>query len=716
MANVARGVPPPVGPGAEWWADGFAFATPRDEDLQFFGDEGQAALYRQALDRLQEMGGRRLPTDFGPFREVAALLYDGPWLADRLVALEDFLRKDPGALHPVTRGIVEGGFRYSALDYFRASQRLDDLRAECLRVFDRAALFVVPTMPALPTRAEVAADSVGWSRRLGTYTNFANLLGLAALAVPAGFTPRGLPGGITLLGPARSEPRLCAFGMAWQRRVNLPLGATGKRLPPDAARRSASRTAAAARRRLGAGRRRGCPPPRPTTACRLAALRRPLRARLPHRHPLPLRRPAGSATPPRPGLVWDEERGGAAAVEVYDLPVAGFGALVASVAPPLAIGTVVLADGEAVKGFLCESWAADRARDITDYGGWLAFRAAVAVRDEGKRGEPMRTCLLRLLLSACRPWPAAAASRRRRRSRPPLRLPSASSTSVPATTTATTRPTPPGPRRSGLARRAGRRGGARPRHGRRPQDHEEHDRAGRCPRHLPDLVRLLRSAHDSSGAASTRTSPSFTAAGCTTRPNTRPTSARYFGYIDECEYLSGIVAAHATRSKKLGFVAGKPIPQVLRNVNAFTLGARSVDPSITCNVVFTGDWSLPVKEAEAATGLIDGGADVITCHVNSPKVVIETAERRGVFSCGYHASQAALAPKGYLTGAEWCWEKVYTDYVNAREGRQADPAPACAAASRKASSSLSPYGPAVGSEARRRGRRGEDPVPGTARS
>jgi basic membrane protein A and related proteins len=138
----------------------------------------------------------------------------------------------------------------------------------------------------------------------------------------------------------------------------------------------------------------------------------------------------------------------------------------------------------------------------------------------------------------------------------------------------------------------------------------------------------------------------------------------YFGYIDECQYLSGIVAGHATKSKKLGFVAAKPIPQVRRNINAFTLGARTVDPTIICNVIFTGDWSMPVKEAEATTSLIDQGVDVITCHVDSPKVVIETAERRGIKTCGYHCSQATLAPNGYLTGAEWNWEKVYTDYVN----------------------------------------------------
>jgi simple sugar transport system substrate-binding protein len=144
----------------------------------------------------------------------------------------------------------------------------------------------------------------------------------------------------------------------------------------------------------------------------------------------------------------------------------------------------------------------------------------------------------------------------------------------------------------------------------------------------------------------------------------------YFGYIDEAQYLSGVVAAHATKSKKLGFIAAKPIPQVLRNINAFTLGARSVNPKITTTVVFTGDWSLPVKEADAANALIDQGIDVLTMHVDSPKVIVQTAEKRGVYSAGYHTSQAALAPKGYLTGAEWNWATVYKAYVEKLKAKQ----------------------------------------------
>ncbi len=141
----------------------------------------------------------------------------------------------------------------------------------------------------------------------------------------------------------------------------------------------------------------------------------------------------------------------------------------------------------------------------------------------------------------------------------------------------------------------------------------------------------------------------------------------FFGYFDEGQYLNGVVAGHMSKTKRIGFIAAKPVAQVLRNINAFTLGARSVDPEITTTVIFTGDWSLPVREAEAANGLIDQGCDVLTCHVDGPKVIVETAERRGVMSCGYHASQAALAPNGYLTGAEWNWETPYRAHVEAAQ-------------------------------------------------
>jgi len=139
----------------------------------------------------------------------------------------------------------------------------------------------------------------------------------------------------------------------------------------------------------------------------------------------------------------------------------------------------------------------------------------------------------------------------------------------------------------------------------------------------------------------------------------------YFGYIGMGQYLNGVTAGHATKSKKIGFVAAKPIPQVLLNINSYLLGARSVDPTITCQVIFTGEWSLAVKEAEATNALADAGCDVVTCHVDGPKVVMETGASRGMFLNGYHANQSTLAPEKYLTGAEWNWAKVYEDMVRA---------------------------------------------------
>ena len=147
----------------------------------------------------------------------------------------------------------------------------------------------------------------------------------------------------------------------------------------------------------------------------------------------------------------------------------------------------------------------------------------------------------------------------------------------------------------------------------------------------------------------------------------------YFGYIDECQYLNGVIAGHMTKSKKLGFVAAKPIPQVLRNINAFTLGARSVNPAITTTVIFTGEWSMPVKEAEATNSLADQGVDVFTMHVDSPKVIVETAAKRGRLVCGYHVSQAELAPAAYLTGAEWNWNTAYKTIIDAAQSGKPHP-------------------------------------------
>ena len=171
-------------------------------------------------------------------------------------------------------------------------------------------------------------------------------------------------------------------------------------------------------------------------------------------------------------------------------------------------------------------------------------------------------------------------------------------------------------------------------------------------------------------------------------------AASFFGYIDECQYLNGVIAGHMSKSCKLGFVAAKPIPQVLRNINAFTMGARSVKPGITTSVIFTGDWSMPVKEAEATNSLADQGVDVFTMHVDGPKVIVETAAKRGKMVCGYHASQAKLAPQAYLTGAEWNWLTAYNTFIDA--ARNGKPHPNFVRGGLKEGFvKMSAYGPAV---------------------
>jgi basic membrane protein A and related proteins len=137
----------------------------------------------------------------------------------------------------------------------------------------------------------------------------------------------------------------------------------------------------------------------------------------------------------------------------------------------------------------------------------------------------------------------------------------------------------------------------------------------------------------------------------------------YFAFQDQAHYVDGVAAGAASKTGKLGFVAAKPIGVVLRNINSFLVGARTINPAATVQVIFTGDWSMPVREAEATNALVDAGCDLITCHVDGPKVVIQTAEGRGVKTCGHNASQASLAPKGFVTGAEYKWETIYKQFA-----------------------------------------------------
>jgi allophanate hydrolase len=206
----------------------FRFGVP--DQLEFYGDREAGQLYRQALERLEMLGGHTVPIAFTPFAEAGRLLYEGPWVAERLAAIESFFVASSEALHPVTRQIIAGAGRFSAVETFRAFYRLQDLRAQTRPVWEGIDCLVVPTAPTIYRLTEVEAEPVRLNSQLGLYTNFVNLLDLAAVAVPCGFGAQGLASGITLIAPAFHEDRLLELAAAFQFQSGLSLGATAHTL------------------------------------------------------------------------------------------------------------------------------------------------------------------------------------------------------------------------------------------------------------------------------------------------------------------------------------------------------------------------------------------------------------------------------------------------------------------------------------------------------
>jgi allophanate hydrolase len=216
---------PPVGPQRAPAAP-VRFALPSARDLEFFGDAHAADAFAVARRLLTEIGSTATEIDFTPFRETAALLYEGPWVAERLAAIKPFFTSHPDSLHDVTRRVIAQGQNYSALDVFEAIYRLQDLKRECDAVWRHADVLVVPTTGTIYRSDEIAADPVRLNTHLGYYTNFVNLLDLCAIAVPTGFRADGLPAGVTLIAPAFADTLLCGLGHELHAAARLPMGAT----------------------------------------------------------------------------------------------------------------------------------------------------------------------------------------------------------------------------------------------------------------------------------------------------------------------------------------------------------------------------------------------------------------------------------------------------------------------------------------------------------
>ncbi|MGJ5094670.1 allophanate hydrolase [Bradyrhizobium oligotrophicum] len=347
---------------------GVKLGIPRSGQLIFFGDKAAEAAYAAAAARFAKLGAELVEFDLEPFYETARLLYEGPWVAERYLVIRDLLASDPDAIHPVTREITIGGARGSAADTFAALYRLQGLRKVAERTFADVDALVLPTAPTAYTTADVLANPIELNSRLGTYTNFVNLLDLCGLAVPAAMRSDGIPFGVTLLAPAGRDAALASLGRAFHADTALPVGAKSIPLPPLAPVSPSLHGDEIAIVVVGAH-LSGMALNHELTSLGGRLLEATTTAPDYKLYAL-------STTPPKPGMLRiDDGKGSAMAVEIWALSAAGFGQFVNLIPPPLSIGTIRLADGRTAKGFLVEPAALDGARDISEFGGWRAYMA-----------------------------------------------------------------------------------------------------------------------------------------------------------------------------------------------------------------------------------------------------------------------------------------------------------------------------------------------------
>ncbi len=338
-----------------------------DEHLQFFGDNGYRDAYTQTLEQLVAAGFVVQTIDYTPFAEAARLLYEGPWIAERYLATQPLIDEQPEALLPLTRTLIAAGREPTAADLFKATYRLQSLRRECADRLQRVDCLLTPTAGRLFTRAELEQEPIRRNSELGYYTNFMNLLDMAAVAVPTAFTKLGLPFGVTIAAAAFSDRRLLSIANRIQQTLPLPMGALGEAPPPltttvgawssrvELLVCGAHLSGLALNRQLT---ERGATLLQTTTTAPTYRL---------------YRLPGGP--PQRPALVYDAEQGRAIAVEIWQLPIAELGSFVAAIPAPLGIGKVVVADGREVIGFICEPRALMGADEISHYGGWRSYLA-----------------------------------------------------------------------------------------------------------------------------------------------------------------------------------------------------------------------------------------------------------------------------------------------------------------------------------------------------
>ena len=353
--------------------EGLLLGLPGPSQLSFFGDADYSRLFAETVGQLQAFGAQPVEIDFEPFLAAARLLYEGPWVAERYCAVGDFLEQHPEAVYPVTRQIISGGKHPTAADAFRSQYRLMELRRATEQTWSGVDVLVTPTAGTIYRIDAVNADPVRLNSNLGYYTNFVNLLDLAAVAVPAGFRNDGIPFGVSIVGRAGSDYELLELAGRVQRARVERIGALDAPLPP--LRQSAPPAEDDISVAVCGAHMRGLPLNHQLTGRGARFLRRTRTNPVYTLYALP------GGPPHRPGLIRVAHGGAAIEVEVWAVPAAEFGSFVNAVPAPLTIGKVELQDGSRVSGFVCEAYAAEGARDITSLGGWRGYLETVKMAE-----------------------------------------------------------------------------------------------------------------------------------------------------------------------------------------------------------------------------------------------------------------------------------------------------------------------------------------------
>lgn len=346
----------------------FAVGVPSKSTRRFCGDTVQQAAFEAQLNEIEKLGGKIVELDFGPFFEIAQMLYEGTWVAERYTVIEDLLKSDPDAIYPTTAAIIKNAEKFSAADAFRNTYKYMDLKRKLEPVLASVDMICVPTMPKFFTVADLEADPVGPNNDNGTYTNFVNLMDLSAIAVPMAKRSDGRPGSVTLIGKAGDDGKIATLASALHQDAKVKLGATDHSLPSVTKPEPAANIDEIAVLLAGAH-MSGLPLNPEVTKLGGRFLKSANTASTYKLFAL------AGGPPFRPGLVRSQQ-GAAIEIEVWAMPKANFATFMAGIPAPLGIGTVELEDGTTVKGFICEPIAVDDAKDITEFGGWRAFLAS----------------------------------------------------------------------------------------------------------------------------------------------------------------------------------------------------------------------------------------------------------------------------------------------------------------------------------------------------